>query len=418
MAKSIDAAMRAAERENKARRNILEIARPVRIEDYLWEEVHSGANLLANGSERKLRSVRAHWLRQLFTDEVVWKQPVIVLGKEESAANELREELSNGTLSRCRTFVQVDVAHACYAPFLGMNYEQIQRVAQGVAERRGVASPNWNILQGFCELLEKYGYEKEIGNLCKLFEQETPYIVDLLEEAGILYAAQAIRDSSATFQQTAEVFRILQRNLASICADDNTGYSLVQSVTEELGQASAPFFYLVLRDNVREDFLEYLAEELRAVSSYQNPILVLDSIALSDYLGRGQSSQFCQYLMSAGNLSLSVLGQDCAALFPRDTLHEFLGRYHFQMILAESTDAVETLTESTVGKYEHILVDENSQKYREFLHIFPHGSNSGWGNHKEQRLRIRGMDLREVGERGCYVSRMSEAYYYKNMIFD
>lgn len=421
-----------AEKENRLARGIPDANRRIRVEDLFLGEVSSDDSFILNGSPvshecRQLFRVR---LEQLFYDESIADRPVIVIG--EHLPGEFLEQVpiyqrdGNGPED---SIYLIDHMHKFYDPFLGMDRTRIEEVIVHSARlhKREVSEEEKTVFQGVCKLLEMQGYELSLYNLMKMYgvneQKSTKDILErlknLLQSGGYEAEAEPLYRDPLHFSKMQATISLIYENLQPFFDQSGMGVSILQKVREaEKKGGPMPFFCFHVTDGTREDFLEYLTGELKAIAQTWRPIILVNGLKISKR--EDSSNSFYRYLKESSEISLNLVAQDCPSLFPdpqRD-LSEMIGNYGFVMFLTNSGLNSEILTKN-LGTYQHKIVGGHQEEQREWLSILPHGVGKGLGEHEEARALIRQEDISKLGPRECYLyrSRTNTVTRYRRIVY-
>ncbi|MCC8045538.1 MAG: hypothetical protein LIP12_08590 [Clostridiales bacterium] len=420
---------RQANRGNEAGRNIVTDRFPKNISSF-FEGFRSYDNLLLHGSGAERESALFFWLRRLFLDEQLYGRPVVVISSKSASADKLLGAIDKGNLPCARSILKISVETPEYNPFLELPPENIRQAILAIARHdESIHMDLWDnaLFLAACDILSENGYVVSLENLARIFEKagtrSGAFLSDLLTASGREYEALNVRRNPERVAEMNSIFSSLRRKWRYY-ADDRPAnkrhslYELAQRKSEARGHM--PFVYFSLKPQASMEILECLAQELRAVSVFGDPILVIDSVDLRQ---RTAGTDFYDYITTSHNLTLTLTADDCTALIPgagnEGELDKILAQYGFSMVLLNGTKSVEKLTK-TAGTYTRQVVEEGTGITREFLEIFTFNNPRHEDQHMREApdtLRLRFEDVDQLGSRQCYVCEGSHITLYTNMNF-
>lgn len=410
-------------RENKAKRNIPEIGgffSQQSISDYLRENIRPEWNFLINGTGYNRECALFRRMEQLYSEESMYHRPIVMLTSEKSnVLNEFERAIAEKRVGFVRPFVKVAQDSPCYNPFLGLDANAIEEAIAAIAEfypTINISNWNKNVFYAVCEILDKYGYVLSLDNLQKVFSKENEVIESMLRAEGKITQAQsANRDGfSAIYPSLNQLY-----NEFRWISSDQDRFSIISEVQKRRQESKRmPFFGFVLSDSFRRDFMECLAIELKEITKYCRPVLIIDSVALNQTT-QTRRTRFFEYVSNAADLIINLSGEACSSLIPEDTLSDFVKAKGFRMCLTKGSAATEELTRIEVGVYDHIDINYSGGRVRGTFQVISHDKNYGMGESIDHdRARIRGMDIRDMGENEAYFTYRENAALVKGLIFD
>ncbi|MCD7956980.1 MAG: hypothetical protein LUG93_14780 [Lachnospiraceae bacterium] len=420
---------RQVSRENEAQRNIETIGFPNNISSF-FRRFRSYDNLLLHGSGAERESALWFWLRRLFLDEQLFGRPVIVISSKSDPADRLLDAIDEGSLPCVRSMLKISVGTPEYNPFLELPPENIRQAVLAIARHdESIHMDLWDnaLFQAVCDTLVENGYVISLDNLAAIFRnagaRSGAFLSDLLSTSGREYEALSARRNPERVAEMNSIFSSLQRKWKCYAAgrpaeERHSLYELVKQKSETRGHM--PFVYFSIKPQASMEILECLAQELRAISMFGDPILVIDSVDLRQ---RAAGTDFYDYITTSHNLTLTLTADDCTALIPgagdEGELDKILAQYGFTMVLLNGTKSVEKLTK-TVGTYTRLVLEEGTGITREFLEIFTFDNPRHEDQHIREvsdTLRIRFEDMDQLRGRQCYVCEGSNITLYTNMNF-
>ncbi len=408
-------------KENEMNRNISVMKKfgSIPISDYLKQYIASDWNFLINGTGANREHTLYYRLVQLYSDRQMFHRPIIMITSENShVLNDFEQDIEEKQISFVRPFVRVSRENAYYNPFLGMDIDSIEEVVEAIAEfypTLDISKWNKNVFHAVCEILDKYGYELSLENLCKVFAEEKGQIEAMFQAERRMTASQ-----SANNEEFVGIYPALLQLLKTFqpLTTGEKRFSMLQEIKKRKESAMRmPFFGFVLPDSCRRDFMEYLAIEIKEITRYCNPILVIDSVELNQ-TAKETRTRFFEYVSNASDIAMNLSGEACSSLIPANQLGTFIKAKGFRMCFTKGSAATEDLTRIEVGTYIHTDINHTQGKTRETFHILSRDQNEGIGEVIDSdRARISGNDARNMKENEAYFTYREKVMLVKNLVF-
>lgn len=384
---------------------------------YLRENIKPNWNFLINGSGNNRTSTLFQRILQLYQDDMVREQPLIIISCNNKLLNRIEQIIYNKEIKTVRPFAKIDADNPCYKPFAGMNAYEIEETFAIITKSDHTLNfEQWNnlLFHSVCKVLDKYDYELSINNLQKIFKAKRQDIIQMLRREGFLNETEQTSENS--FNAIGTIIDNIYQKFAFISSYCD-GRSLVEQVRLRKNlNDSMPCYCFNISDGIRKEFLNYLSQELRMISEISKPIIVVDSVPLAGSED-GEDDYFFKYLYSAVNISLNLSGESCDALIPNRNFEAFIKAKCFRMCFTKGGASGENLSKIEMGSYEHIFVKENRGEVVATFHLISHDKHYDMGTDIDNRLRIRGDDLRELSDKEAYFVYGSNAHLVSGLDF-
>ncbi len=411
-------------KENEINRNVTVMKKfgSISIGEYLDQYIHTSWNFLINGTGRNRERVLYHRMKQLYSDKEIFDRPIIMLASKDSPVlDDFERDIKEKRIHYVRPFVKVSQENPYYNPFLEMEIASIEEVVEATAKfypTLDISQWNKTVFQAVCEILDKYGYVCSLENLHKIFSQEKSKIEMMFRADGRVTSSQSANNEG--FIGIAPALGQLFQNFRMI-SDGKDRFSMIQEVKRRKKESMRmPFFAFVLPDGCRRDFMEYLAVEMKEISKYCKPILVIDSVELCQSV-KEKGTHFYDYVSAAKDIAITLSGEACSSLIPNENeqLKKFVESKGFRMCFTQGSAATEDLTKIEVGTYIHTEINHTEGKTRGTFHFISHDKNVGHNENKVyDRLRISGDDVRKMKENEAYFTYREKVMLVKNLIFE
>lgn len=408
------------ERINKERRNIPTevLFRKKDIANYLSENLKPSWNLLINGSGSNRKSTLYHWIMQVYLDEELSNRPVVILSEDTALLDMIEQIIYEGSVHRNRPFAKISTSNPVYKPFEGMDSYELESALQEIGKKDSNFNPDeWNstVFHDVCRIIEKYGYELSLDNLRKVFNNPNGKIIKMLRHEGYSNSAE-----SAAKNGFSQIYSTIDRkwNLFNNISSYENGISVLGEVLKrKRNNRRMPCVCFSLTDKIRNSFLEYLSCELKAISNYCDPVIIIDSIPL--YVGEDDTgNSFFNYLSESANISLCMSSEACDSLVPGKHLEPFIKSKGFRMCFTTGGASGEQLTRIELGGYDHIIVEKTKGKVKETFSLISHDKHSDISTREDtNRARIRAKDLTDLEQDEAYFVYRERGYMVKGLIF-
>lgn len=408
------------ERINKEKRNIPTefLWKKQGIGNYLAENVKPSWNLIINGSGKNRKSALFHRIIQVYIDKGLSNRPIVIISSDRNLLDTIEQMIFDKSVHRNRPFVKICNENALYKPFEGMSSHEIESTLQLLVKRDSdFNSDEWNsaVFHDVCRILEKYGYEVSLDNLRKVFINPNEQIIKMLRHEQYSNSAQ-----SAAQNGFSQIFSTIDRIWDKFCTVSSyeKGISLLGEVKKRKNNnRKMPCVCFELSDKIRSAFLDYFSSELKMVSNYCDPVIIIDSIPL--FVGENDdTNSFYNYLSEATNISLTLSGEACDSLIPNNYLGAFVKSKGFRMCLTTGGASGECLTQIELGGYDHIIIEKAQGSVRKPFFLISHDKHEDISTRVEtDRARIRAQDLIDLKDDEAYFVYRQKGCMVKGLLF-
>ena len=424
MARTYAQAVRLAEQENRRNRRIETVPKGYTISS-LFREFHPTQNLLLDGSDDFRKTALYRWIERLYRSEDAYQYPIVVISlQRETIGDYFQQQLVDRDIPLCRSFVRINEQlsrNAGYEFGLGLPRTDVHSLLSCFAARKKLDLSLWTIFDSIWDMLEEYGYETNLDNLEKVYRLGREQLAYLLDCAGKKAAAQSCRNSAEEYEKVNQILKDMIETFAPLAGNGQKS-SLAAHVRQQMKWRQLPglpMIYFELPDRILPDFLEYIQAELKYISSMVKPLVIIDSVNLQQ--DPNEATEFYKYISMRPGIALTLTAGNCVSLFPQRNASEAIaaldGAYKFLMILMKSTNDPIPLTGHRVGKYRHVVINNNAGVHRQAFHFFNDGVDNGWTRTEEMLERLRVDDLQELEDDDCYVLTETEWYKFVHIAF-